>query len=489
MSAELPLGALGLLLLADGALCALRSRGREHSPWLRACCWALRPLEAWAAVNAYFRLQPWSAFKINPGTFPLYANSWPEGPDASAWTRAAGALLVILVALVILRRALAPGGRRNFWAAALWIALAGAQLAISLAPEGWEGVLLPWTDHSTVYVYAARSVEDPVLFVRDFTSVQPTLALHGRTHPPGATLLSYWTQDLVDPAVPWNVIGLLLLANLNVLVLYLLGLKILPAPRGAVTAAALAGAMPAAVAYHTFSLDPVYSVLFSLYLLLTWKTSQGRNVPAWSAAGGGVLFLLSMMTFSWSIVALAAALFLFLGNLRKGRTPARSIFLAGLPPLAALMPHLALRAWGFDYLTAYRQAYAYHIRFYRFDNAHDWWIALIGGQVEFLLGAGPLAAAAFVVYCRKDLIRRDGDGLALLTGCVLFAYSLPLLLGPNPLKMETARSWYWVYTVVVLAAGKVLLGEGSAGPRLVLLAAALSLGCALGLNLFLNFGA
>jgi len=440
-------------------------------------------------VNAYFRLQPWSAFKINPRTFPLYANLWPDGPDASAWIRTAGALLVISAALVILWRALLPGRRRALWAAALWVALAGAQLAISLAPEGWRGVLLPWTDHSTVYVSAARTVEDPVLFVRDFTSFQPALALHGRTHPPGATLLSYWTQDLVDPATPWNVMGLLLLANLNVLVLYLLGRELLPAPRGAVAAAALAGAMPAAVAYNTFSLDPVYSVLFSLYLLLTWKASQGKSVPAWSAAGGGVLFVLSMLTFSWSIVALAAALFLFLSNLREGRTPARSVFLAGLPPLAALLPHLALRVWGFDYLTAYRQAYAYHIRFYRFDNAHDWWIALIGGQVEFLMGAGPLAAAAAMVYCRKGLFRRGGDGLALLTGCVLFAYSLPLLLGPNPLKMETARSWYWVYTVVLLAAGKVLLGAGSEGPRLVLFAAALSLGCALGLNLFLNFGA
>ncbi|MGH7860330.1 MAG: hypothetical protein ACREQY_23620, partial [Candidatus Binatia bacterium] len=368
------------------------------------------------------------------------------------------------------------------------LALSACQLAIALVPEGWSGLVRPWTAPNLVYAWSARRVKEPALFLERFEHVYRRLDLHSKSHPPGATLLAYWTQNHSRPASKENVVRLFLLASANVPLVYFLGRSMFDRRRAALGAAAV-GAMPTAVTLGTFSQDAVYAVVFSAYLLLVWALGRGPRLVLYGASAGIVLFALTMLTFSWTIAAAGAGLFLLLDG-RRSRASAGSVAARLIvPPLVALLCHLGVwRFTGFDYLDSFFRSWSFHRGFYPLRSSWEWTLALAGSQAEILLGLGPLAASAFVV----GIGGRAGGGAhspayALLWS-ILFAYSLAIFFGPNPLKFEAARSWYWITTIGALVAADRIVTTAGKDDRPLLLAPAASLVTTAALLLVLDFG-
>jgi hypothetical protein len=490
----LPAALCALLVALDVAVIVIRNRGGAPVWWASRLGWAFRPLAALAAWNALFRAWP-ATFKFNPLTFPLYANLWSQsGADPSGQLpRTLLAMAAALVVIIVLRETLRRGAGRRKWLLILWAALVGAQLAVALAPRGWHGLVLPWTAEGKGYAWAARRVEragGTVPFLRDYHVIQPLQPVHARSHPPGATLLSRWTQNWKTPGVPGNVLRLLLLSSLNLPLVYLLALRALGRERAAVAAAALFGVMPAAAAYGTYSQDTFYSLFFGVYLLLSWRIAHRENSLPTAAAAGVVLYCLSMLTFSWSIAAAACFSFVFLTHRTRGVPLRRSILPLCLPPLVMLLLHaLTLLLTDFSYYASYREAYVFHSRYYPFAGARDWVLAFVGGQLELLWAMGPLVASAFLAALVLMIRRREREPFHLLFWPLLACYGVAVIFGPNPLKLETARCWYWILPFPVIAAAGYLDAISPGDDRPLLLAAGTSIAVTLLSLSFLNFGA
>lgn len=485
-----PLFVFVTLVAVDGFVLYVRSRAEKAAWWTRWIPLAMRPLAALALCNALYRLHP-ATFKFNVLSFPLWANAWADSLPSAAGqlSRTLLALVGIAAALAVLHHALNKARAPGRWLPVLWGILLTAQLTILLAPRGWEGATLPWRKPGKVYAWDARRVDalgGSLGFLARYDEVQPRQTVHARSHPPGATLLAHWLLDTRQPDARMNVVRSLLLQSLNVPVLYLLGRSFFNA-RAGLAAAALGAAAPAAAAYGGYSQDTAYAVLFNLYLLLSWAIARSRGAPWLSLSAGVVLFALSMLTFSWSIVAAAGFAFVAISRFRRAAPPGRALTDLVLPPAMLLLLHLVVAfGTGFDYLTSYRQAYAFHVGFYPFAGPSDWVKALIGGQLDLLWGMGPLVAGVFLAAL-PGAAREPGRPLHLLLWSVLGCYGIAILFGPNPLKLETARCWYWVTTVAVLvAAGRLMASDG--GTRPVVLAAGASLATSLISLAYFNFG-
>ncbi|MGH7818807.1 MAG: hypothetical protein ACREQ9_03465, partial [Candidatus Binatia bacterium] len=206
----------------------------------------------------------------------------------------------------------------------LWITLTAAQLAVALVPEGWSGLVRPWTAPNLVYAWSARRVKEPRFFLETFEHVYRRLDLHSKSHPPGATLLAYWSQNHSRPASRENVLRLLLLGSVNVPLAFALAWSMFGESRRATVAAALVGASPTAVSLGTFSQDGVYAVFFTAYLAVVWLLARTRRIAATAVAAGALLFALTMLTFSWTIAAAGGALFLLIEG-RRRREPVRAV--------------------------------------------------------------------------------------------------------------------------------------------------------------------
>ena len=107
-------------------------------------------------------------------------------------------------------------------------------------------------------------------------------------------------------------------------------------------------------------------------------------------------------------------------------------------------------------------------------------------STKLLLMMGGATALAFLAAVRRGWSGRplSHDRLFLLV--ILGIYLIPILLGPNPLKMETSRCWHWVTSVPLVWAARWLTEQ----PRAAVWSAAAVASAAatsLILRMFLDF--
>ncbi|MBK8304455.1 MAG: hypothetical protein IPK98_14020 [Chloracidobacterium sp.] len=71
-----------------------------------------------------------------------------------------------------------------------------------VAGDARTGVLTPYSLDGQEYFHDALNITDPIDFFRRYNEIQPTLHMHGHTHPPGAVLTFYVLTKLFrDPAI------------------------------------------------------------------------------------------------------------------------------------------------------------------------------------------------------------------------------------------------------------------------------------------------
>lgn len=473
------------------------------SGWLELTTWFLRPWAAWALFSVVFRVR-WQQGFHNVFTFPFYARLWRNGESwagaaarlfgsGSFWTWSAVSLALSLALCLAVSRIFRPGAEKGARLPLVLLLLLATALPLALGclPEGpgdaarQDGSLLvPWYGSASTMLYSIPHITSTGHFLRHFEELLPIKAsIHATSHPPGASLALYWLGQLFGPSADFRddrlayAVSLAAFSSLSVVAIFLLARSLFSSARVGLLAAGLWTAKPALLAHHTFAPDAVYEVFFILALWLIWQVSTAPKRPwAGIAALGATFFALSMLNYSFILPMAMFALMILVRGLRAGWRGPEYLW-RGLVPLgiaAALLGLLCL-AYRLDYLAVFRIARAYVDNFDRLHGLYQRTASLIGGQLEFFLMLGAVVCSLFFSRVLPAWWRgRAGDGPAF--GAIVVAlYAATILLGPGPIKMETARCWSWVAAIpVAFVADRIL---ALPRPRFVALGAiALSLG-------------
>lgn len=503
------------------AICRWSGSDDPASAWSRIVVLALRPWACWAIFNLFCRARKEHGFG-NPLTFPLYANPWQpheaapsyvaellRNPEFWIWS----IVLVFLAGVcVTVGRIVIRGeerGRRQtglllgllcLIGFALWTTTAclprGARVR---APDDPGSYLLVWHTAGGTFLYNMPHIKSTGHFLRNFEQIQPRLrhTIHGVSHPPGAALSLYWIGKMTG-ATPEKIrengekvryaLGLTGVAALNVAAVFVLAWGLFRSIRIGLLAAILWLTSPAATAYATFSQDVFYALLFHLALAGTWFSITGKRRVITALGLGTVFFALTMTTYSWCIVTAMFAAFAIFSGIRN-RWSGRDILVRGVLPLAvmAALGVALLLVYRLDYLAIYRFSHDYHNQWYRFTGAYQWLAALVGGQLEMLLMMGTVAASLCAGLLARLRSRRELSSPAHFLVVVLAIYAIPVVFGPNPLKMETSRCWIWVLSMPVAFAAREIM---RAHRPVLWLAGAVtaSLASSYIMRIFINFG-
>lgn len=495
---------------------AARRCGRlRQAPGLVFAAWALRPWTLWAFFNLFVRWR-WDAGFNERRTFPFYALPWqPEETFAEAWMRIAqapglpwlGAALLLLAALVGLLAWVVRRNPRRLGPAlgGLYVLAIGLHLSLACLPDGARdepgrpgSLRAAWNNPGSTMLYAQPLIRDSGDYFRRFQELQPKLrrTIHGLSHPPGASLALRWigqaagvkSRDVRDPENRLRyTVGLVAFGALNVFVIFALGRATFDARTGFL-AAALWATAPAGAAYAPFAQDATYAVFFNLALWLGWQTATAsRRAGAWGVLLGLDFFALILLNYSWCLATSLFALFALATGLRN-RWTLREYGARLVGPLAVMTVVAgAFLAWHrLDYWAIYRYASHYVNQWYPFTGPYQWFLALLGGQIDLWLMLGSVACAAFVAAL-AGLRRADFAAPRTIYLFIVFGiFALPLLFGPNCLKMEAARCWFWTASLPIAFAADRLLRA----PRFFVWGApAVSALTYAGLRLFLDFAA
>ena len=462
---------------------------RRPLPFQQFVLWALRPWTLWALFNLIFRWRGDQGFN-NRSTFPFYANPWP--PDeglapailrllhSSAWIGWMGLSLLLALAIVgLLAWHLRSKPSRPWLSlATLYILAVALHLSLACLPHGaWTNqgrsgsLLAPWHIPGSTMLHVMPRIQSSPDFLNRFLEIQPKLraSIHGLSHPPLASLSLHWIGQLMgirerniySPEVRLRyAIGLTLFGALNLLVLYFLGRHLFDAQTGFLTAVLWTTA-PAVSAYATFAQDSIYALFFNLALLFSWHVlHSGKHTFLWAILLGLDFFVLVFMNYSWCLATTLFALFALASGIRH-RWNLRAIALRLLLPLSimTLLSLAFLARFHLDYWAMYQYSHQFVILWYPMTGIYQWTMALIGGQFDLFLLLGSIPASAFASSLLRNLriphLREPRVQFLLI---VLGVYALPLLFGPNCLKMETARCWIWVASLpLAFAASRLLL--------------------------------
>ena len=374
---------------------------------------------------------------------------------------AAGALLLFVVLW-----------RRRWWRGSLpSIALAGVVLVVlSSLSQGWHGAFVQPVAGAAGNMggiqYYHDALELPGFWetFREFESIQPGLAMHSGSHPPGAVLIVYALQQVLGSPGGVGVALFLLSALLAVLLLPRL-FRLLGAPELAGIGLAAFFLLPAVQIYHAVSMDALVAGLF-LGSVVFWL-EPGRR--AW---------LLSLLFLALSFLVTFAALFLppllIWWEWRRRRSLRRSL---GLLLALLLLMLLARFGAGMDYWQVLLIASGRENPdgFRLLSEPMTYLVSRFENLGEILLFLGPL----LTLYLWRGLRRGTGAaaGLARAAAAILIAlflagawhngetarrclFALPLLL-PAALKAAPEEDLARLLLPLIFAQGLLMQMFGS----------------------------
>jgi len=399
------------------------------------------------------------------GAVPFSVPSWPwyhSWPSYLFWqpTLDAGAALAALplalaaaAVLVALARAgqLARGPRLAGSLAAVFT-LALAVAALAGGPAAWSAPLAFVGE----YPGAVGQVGAIPTFLGEFAARVPSLPDFAAQHPPFATLF----YVLVDRV--WGGLGAAALATVAAGCLGLLVTAGLArdelgdqGERVAVLCWALA---PVTVLYLATSADAMWAPVLAGAALAADRGLQRRSWP-WTLAGGGLLWLASMLTFAAALVLP----FLAVRGLAVRAAAGWGWVLRWAAATAAVVVGLAGLLWvatGYDVVAAvaavddvWRHAPG--------TEQRVWWVWIPGDLLAFAAILGFPLAAALVARLAAVVRERAWGSFEAATGAALLAAACW-----GHTRGEVERMWQFLVPFAVVVAARQLL-RWRAGPALV----------------------
>ena len=319
-----------------------------------------------------------------------------------------------------------------------------------IAGDARTGVLTPYSLDGQEYFHDALNVTDPIDFFRRYNEIQPTLHMHGHTHPPGAVLTFYVLTKLFrDPAIIAVVI--MVFATIPTIFFFYRLVRTELSNETARYLAFLMVLLPAVQIYYLASLDALIVALLTgvLYLFCFGKGSK-------SAAGAVVLLTASFLL---TFVSLFILPVLVGFDLIVRRSLKRSLYvIGGMIGIHALFYLLI----GYDGWHSFRNASLYENPkgFMMFVDPINYLFTRFEDVAEIIFFFGPFLLVLLVRGVRAkfklrplvDLRQRPLLVLTLL-GCV----SLLGMYAAGAWRTgETARACAYIYPYLLFPVGYYL---------------------------------
>lgn len=339
-----------------------------------------------------------------------------------------GALIVAGILLVIASNLI------QGWYVGLYTPIAG---------DARSGTLIPVSTDGQEYYHDALAVRDPVQFLRDYATIQPTLHKHAHTHPPGAVLVFYaLVKLLVDPGLIAVFIASL---SVSLSCAFLYGMLVdQVAPDTARYVAFLFALLPAVQIYFLATLDAIVTAL----LIGTLFFFTRSNAPG-AIAGSAVMLMLALqLTFVSLCLVPVLAGFELLRRRSFARTAAVvTLLIAGHAVLYALS--------GYDPVRAFLVAAAHDNPrgFMAFVDPVNYCFTRLDDVAELLLFFGPFLLVLLLRSLRAARGERSSAwDLALIASGTIMAMFLTGAFRTG----ETARPLAFLYACWLLPLGRYL---------------------------------
>lgn len=183
-----------------------------------------------------------------------------------------------------------------------WLAAVLLPVALKAGLRGWGSLFQTFAAQEGNYIEDLPLLRaDPLGFVRSYVALMPDLALHNKTHPPGATLFLYAVERLFGPGpepAAWAVIAI---AGLGVWPTYRL-VEALIDRRAALLAAAIYALLPAYMLYAATSMDALYATVQACAIAAIYRAFVIHDRPEapaarqiWAAVGAGCWIALGLL--------------------------------------------------------------------------------------------------------------------------------------------------------------------------------------------------
>jgi methylthioxylose transferase len=378
-------------------------------------------------------------------SFPFYV--FPHPQLARAWALRATPVIALAVAGVLaLHRSQLRWGARVAASAGLALVLALAVSTLAGGPWAWRQPL----DYAGEYPAGVGMVGAIPAFLRAFPRLVPLLPTHASGHPAGAMVV-YALVARAWPGLTAAALATVALGSLGVVAAGGLARDELGEPGGRLALACWV-LSPGVVLYLATSADAIFAAVLAAAALAAHRGLTRRSA-AWTAAGGALLWIGSMLTYS-SVLLLA-----FLGVRAAGRLRAdRAWVLAWATGTAAVVLGLAALLWattGYDVpaaLAATHRAYQAAPG----SAGRNYLLWLPGDLVAFggMLGVPLLAALAtraVAVVRERAWASVDGAALATLLAAAcwgftrgeverIFQFLVPLVLVPATRQLLAWRA-------------------------------------------------
>lgn len=378
-------------------------------------------------------------------SFPFYL--FPHRHLALAWALRATPVIALAVAGVLaLHRSHLRWGARVAASAGLALALALAVSALAGGPWAWRQPL----DYVGEYPAGVGMVGAIPTFLRAFPRLLAALPSHASGHPAGAMVV-YALVARVWPGLAAAALATVALGSLGVVAAGGLARDEL-GEQGGRLALACWVLSPGVVLYLATSADAIFATVLAAAALAAHRGLTRRS-PAWTAAGGALLWIGSMLTYS------SVLLLVFLGVRAAGRLRGdRAWVLAWAAGTAAVVLGLAALLWattGYDVPAALRATHrAYQAAPGSAGREYALWLP--GDVVAFggMLGVPLLAALAnraVAVVRERGWTSVDAAALATLFAAAswgftrgeverIFQFLVPLVLVPATRQLLTWRA-------------------------------------------------
>jgi methylthioxylose transferase len=415
------------------------------------------------AVGVYgtLHMRHWGRVPFTTPSIPWY-HSWPYyifwRPRLDlAWAAVAFPVVVLVAGVVVaLTRVPIPRWARR-------VAAVGAAAVLALAVAGLGGGRAAWWEPLAgdgEYPAAVGGVGSVVAFLDTLDLRVPTLPDFAAQHPPFATLF-YVLAERLWPGLEGAAILTVLAGSLGVLVVAGLAADELAdvGERWAVACWVLA---PATVLYVATSADAVWAPVLAGGLLAAHRGLVRRSW-GWTAAGGVLLWLASMLTFA----AVLVLPFLAVRALARWRTD-RSWVLrwAGATTLVVLvLAGLLAAATGYDVLATVAAVNRFWSVAPGTSRAYLPWT--YGNLLAFTAMLGAPLAAGLVAGVWEAVRRRAWGSFEVATAASLLAGALW-----GHTKGEVERMWQFLVPLAVVVAVRRLLAWGAPLPAVAALLAA-----------------
>jgi len=404
----------------------------------------------------YLRHQSGVALQVPsvPYFFSLPFYVFPHPHLAAGW--AAAATPVIAAAAVALHRGQAGWRVRVAVSAGLAAILALAVSALAGGPWAWRSPL----DYAGEYPAGVGHVGAVPTFLRHFPQLLPSLPTHAAGHPAGAMLV-YALVSRVWPGLTAAALATVAIGSLGVVAAGGLARDELGEEGGRLALAAWV-LSPGVVLYLATSADAIFATVLGA---AAWTAHRGltRRSPAWTVAGGALLWAGAMLTYS------AVLLLAFLGVRAIGRLRGdRAWVLRWAVGTAAVSTGLAGLLWlttGYDVAAAVRAVHrAYQAAPGSAGRPLVLWlpgdIVAFGGMLGVPLLAA-LATRAVAVVRERAWTSVDGAALATLLAAAswgftkgeverIFQFLVPLVLVPATRQLLTWRVRFPVVACLLL---------------------------------------